>query len=120
MEELILIAEDSPVVESIVPHDKPPKTIARIEFEILNEYPYQYFESELFIEVHINKRKRPDLKIDSCNIKRSPLLQKCGWGIHRNQEGKLALVAVNSEEYIHLSKTIKTTRSYRNKKIKQG
>lgn len=120
MEELILVAEDCPVELSIVPDDGFPKTIARIEFEILNEYPYQFSESDLFIEVHINKRKRPDLKIDSYNIKRSPLLQKYGWGIHRNQAGKLALVPVNSVEYIHLTKTIITTRSYRNKKIKQG
>jgi len=120
MEELILVAEDSPAVESIVPHAKSPKTVDRIVFEILNEYPYQYSEIELFIEVHINKRKRPDLKIDTYKIKRSPLLQKYGWGIHRNTAGKLALVPVNSEEYIHLSETIKTTRSYRNIKIKQG
>lgn len=117
MEELILVAYDCPVIESIVPGDKSPKTVDRIVYEVLNEYPYQYSESELFIEVHINKRKRPDLKIDSYNIKRSPLLQKYGWGIHRNQAGKLALVPVNSEEYTQLSKTIKTTRSYRNKKI---
>ena len=116
-EELILVAEDSKVDKAFKPHKSNPKTIARITFEVLIENPYKYTEEELRIEVHVVRRKRKDLKLDSYNIKRSPLLQKYGWGIHRDQDGKLALISVNSDKYNNLKNTIKTVHSYRMRKI---
>lgn len=116
-EELIEIAEDSSVGRAVEPPDEgPEKTIPRIAYEVLIESPYRYTEMELFHEVHVVRRNRPDLKIESYNIKRSPLVQRFGWGIHRNKEGKLALIRVDSDTYRRLQESIKTAKAYRKSK----
>ena len=115
-EVLIKVAEDTPVDHAIDPPDRDlNKSIARITFEVLIENPYRYSEMELFNEVHFVRRNRRDLKINSYSIKRSRLCQEFGWGIHRNKEGKLALIAMDSDKYQKLNRNIKTMRSYRKK-----
>lgn len=102
-EELIQIADDSPVESSREPHDTDTnKTVARVYYETLMENPYKYNEHELRYEVFVVRRNRPDLKIDRYSIRRIDLVKKYGWGIHRNSDGKLALVACDSERYKQL------------------
>ncbi|MFC1805592.1 DUF6157 family protein [Planctomycetota bacterium] len=113
-EELIEVAEDCPVDHAVEPpDDRPNKTRARIAYEMLSEHPYQYTEIEFFHELDVVRRCKPNAKIRSYQIKRFPLVQKYGWGIHRNQQGKLALVAMESDRYRELQRTIKRTKSYR-------
>jgi len=98
-EELIEVAEDCNEKYAKEPPDGNPKTIKRIEYELLFANPYGYTERELFHQVHYVNRGKLHLKIDAYNIKRCPLVQSYGWGIHRNKEGKLALVAIESNRY---------------------
>jgi hypothetical protein len=117
-EELIEVAEDCEAERAMEPPDGGlNKTIQRIAYEVLIENPYTYSEMELFHEVHVVRRNRSDLKLESYNIKRHPLVQRFGWGIHRNKEGKLALVAVDSKKYRELQQSIKTTKAYRRSKV---
>ena len=115
-EELIEVAEDYQVKYAQEPPNGNPKTIPRIEYELLIANPYKFTERELFYEVHVVHRNRPHLKIDSYNIKRSLLVQSFGWGLHRNSEGKLALVALECDRYKELQGSIKRTKSYRKNK----
>jgi Family of unknown function (DUF6157)/T5orf172 domain len=115
-EELIEVAEDYPNKYAQEPPNGTSKTISRIEYELLIANPYKFTERELFYKVHVVHRNRPDLKIDSYNIKRSLLVQSFGWGLHRNNEGKLALVAIESDRYKELQESIKRTKSYRKNK----
>jgi hypothetical protein len=112
-EELIEVAESCPMHHAVEPPDERcEKTVARIAYEVLTESPYRYTEAEFFYEVHFVRRNRPDLKIESYNIRRSPLAQRYGWGIHRNPEGKLALVAMESDRYRELQGSTKRTRAW--------
>lgn len=118
-EELIMIAEDSPTTISIEPpYDNQNKTVARIAYEVLTENPYKHTEREFYYEVHVVRRNRHDLKIDSYTIRRSELAKKYGWGFHRNSDNKLALVACDSEKYRELSekKSVKKIKSCRTSK----
>jgi hypothetical protein len=117
LEEIILVAEDCPISSSEAPPLGDKKTIARIDYEVLIENPYVFNEREFFKKVHYEQRKRFDLKIETYNIKRSSVVQTYGWGVHRNREGKLALIPMESAEYKKLQETIKNTKSYRKKKI---
>lgn len=116
-EELIMVAEDSVVDRAVVPGPK--KTIPRITYEVLIENPYKYTEEDLRHEVHVVRRNKSGLKLGSYNIKRSLLLQKFGWGIHRNKQGKMALIPVESAKYQELLGSINTTKSYRASKVKK-
>jgi len=115
-EELIEVAEDCPVKCAIEPPVGDPKTIARIGYEVLIENPYKFTEREFFKEVHFERRQMLNLKVESYNIKRSLIVRAYGWGIHRNQDGKLALVPMESAQYKELQESIKTTKSYRTRK----
>ncbi|HIF9058194.1 TPA: DUF6157 family protein [Photobacterium damselae] len=111
-EQLILISQDSPTKEAIIPEKG--DSVARIAYEVLSENPYLFTESEFQHEVHVMRRNRPDLKINKYSIKRSPLLKKLGWGIHKNSNGKMALIPADSDEYRNLSEKISTVYASRN------
>ncbi|PKH02447.1 hypothetical protein CXF72_11615 [Psychromonas sp. MB-3u-54] len=111
VETLILISEDAHSTVAIIPEDD--GTIHRISYEVLIQNPYKYSESEFHHEVHVVRRNRTDLRIESYNIRRSKLLKRFGWGIHLNSNGKLALVGANSDEYQNLATTIATERAVR-------
>jgi len=117
-EELIQASEDTKAVRGEEPPDDgADKTVARIQFEVLAENPYEFTEHEFYYEVRVVRRKRTDLKLELYNIKLIPLLKRYGWGIHRNSEGKLALVACESDRYEELltDPSVKKTRAYRSK-----
>lgn len=116
-EEIIEVAEDYKGQFAQEPPDCTPKTISRIEYELLIANPYKFTERELFHEVHVVQRNKPHLKINSYNIKRCLLVQSLGWGIHRNRDGKLALVVPESEQYKELQGSVKRSKSYRKSKL---
>jgi len=116
VEELIEVAEDTPVTSSEIPPDTDRKSISRIEWEVLIATPYRHTEREFFKVVHFDIRGRHDLKIDSYSIKRMLLVKQYGWGIHRSLNGTLALVPMESERYKELQRTVNTTKAYRNNK----
>ena len=108
-----MVAEDSKVQIAIEPPQRrAKKMIARIAYEVYRDNPYRYTEEQFHHEVHVVRRKMQGLKIESYDIKRSPLLKEYGWGIHRNKEGKLALIPMESEKYRELQNTIKTAKAY--------
>ena len=116
-EELIVIAQDSPAMRSEEPPDNgATKTISRVQYEVLAENPYKFSEREFYHEVHVVRRGRSDLRIENYNIKRLALVKRYGWGIHRNSDGKLALVVCESNRYRELlaDSLVKKTKAYRN------
>ena len=100
---LITIAESSSKT-SILPTSKSEKeTVKEVVYRVLKENPYQYKQYDLFYEVHINQlKKSEELKLDRYKLQRSELCALLGWGIHGNEEGKLALVPAESPEYKEL------------------
>src|SRR4030042_5249731 len=101
-EKLVKIAEDCPVVQAVEPPDGEKKTIPRVEYETLKENPYKFTEKEFFYEVNAIRRNKAGLKLENYLIRRSLLPRVYGWGIHINEQGKLALVAMESSRYREL------------------
>jgi hypothetical protein len=97
---LITVAESS-LNKSQVPVSKK-KGVKELIYQVLKDNPYKYKQNDLFEEVHFNIRKKPELNIVKYKLQRSELCSKLGWGIHGNEEGKLALVAVESQDYKNL------------------
>ncbi|MDP9439011.1 MAG: DUF6157 family protein [Actinomycetota bacterium] len=106
--------------DSNATHGTVPKagTIPAITYEVLRAEPYEYDERELQRKVHHKVRRRPDLKIQSYNIRRSALFRKLGWGLHADGEGKLAIYGCETEEYQRLasSPTLKVVDAFRAQK----
>jgi hypothetical protein len=105
----IEVAEDCPVQHSQIPPEKKEKTIATLQYEKLIKNPYQYTSDDIIFECYatrndISDQERKEAreiffsKGQAC-LRCSPLAKKFGFGFHHNQEGKVALVPIESKEY---------------------
>ena len=113
--EFIEIAEDCKATTGEMPpvrEDK--KTAANIQFDMVYENPYKYTSDDVFFQVYADKNciKKADAKAEreqffskgqAC-FRASPLTKRYGWGVHSNEEGKIAIYACESPEYKKFSK----------------
>ncbi|WP_408010296.1 DUF6157 family protein [Pseudalkalibacillus sp. A8] len=107
----ITISEDSGVSAGTVPASRSGKpTIASIEYDLIKNNPYRYTQEDVQFKTYLIKnqiesgknldelREQFFSKPKAC-LRASPLVKKYGWGIHYDEEGKVALVDVTSNEY---------------------
>lgn len=111
----IEVAEDCPATCGEIPKQKSDtKTIANIEFEMINQNPYKYSSDDVLFQVFADRndltkseykeaREKFFSKGQAC-LRASPLTKRYGWGIHNNENGKIALFGMETEEYQKLSK----------------
>jgi hypothetical protein len=110
----IKVAADCPVAGSVVPTERGErKTVAVIQYELLADSPYRYTQEEVLFETFVRHKgipaselaaHGPELrqaffaKSQAC-LRASPLPKRYGWGLHFNEEGRVALWPLESEEY---------------------
>ncbi|WP_231458947.1 MULTISPECIES: DUF6157 family protein [unclassified Pedobacter] len=106
----IEIAEDSKAISGSHPKAKgKDKTIAEIQFEIIAKNPYKYTSDDVLFNVFIersdiSKEEENDAKVkffskgQAC-FRASPLTKQYGFGLHANNEGKIALFGMETKEY---------------------
>jgi hypothetical protein len=118
---LIEIADDCPAAEGQVPAARGgKKTKAVVEYALLVNHPYAYTEEDIAFEVYAvlhdipigsrPKERETFLSKGHPHLRVSPLAKRYGWGIHNDAEGRVALVAVDSPEYLRLMKDPRTTK----------
>ena len=105
----IEVAEDCPVQSAEIPPQKgESKTVANFQFEMIAEKPYQFTSDEVIFKGYVFKNNLTSnleqereiffSKGQAC-LRASPLPKRYGWGVHHNQEGKVAIFPMESEEY---------------------
>ncbi|MBS4219920.1 hypothetical protein KHA96_16525 [Bacillus sp. FJAT-49711] len=107
---LITISEDSKVTFAKVPvakNDKP--TIASIEYDLISNSPYEYTQSDVQFKTYLARNQIEEVNVDELReqffskpkacFRASPLVKNYGWGIHYDDEGKVAIYDVESEAY---------------------
>lgn len=109
---LIQIAEDSPTLSAVTP-DLTKQSVATSQFSLMFERPYTYTSDDVIFARVAEKNAIPEDSIPAARdtyfqtgracLRTSPLAKSHGWGIHADAEGKLALIAADSEEYRRLS-----------------
>lgn len=109
----IQIAEDCPVSEAVIPKAKgESKTIPVIQYELLSNHPYRYTQEDVLFEVFAERNQIPETERAAARekffskgqpcLRTSSLGKRYGWGIHHDAEGKVAIYAVESDEYLKL------------------
>jgi hypothetical protein len=125
----ISVAEDCPVKVAVVPPLRGGKpTVASMQFEMLNGNPYKYTSDDVSFFVHAMKNgiERKDIarewteffsKGQPC-LRASPLTKLYGWGVHCDNEGRIAIFAVESKEYAKFAKdkALKQLKAMRSKR----
>lgn len=125
----IVLAPDCPVDKGTEPPEKKgKKSIANYQYDILKTNPYKFTSDDVFFKVFAI---RNDLTEQEMNLERSkffsrgkpcfrasPLTQKYGWGIHFDNESKMAMYPMESEEYERLAKRqdLKVVKAMKTKK----
>ena len=111
----IEVAEDCPAANGEIPQQKgDKKTVANIEFDMISKNPYKYSSDDVLFQVFADKndltkseyeksREQFFSKGQAC-FRASPLTKRYGWGIHNNENGKIALYGMETPEYQKLSK----------------
>lgn len=115
----IQVAEDCGLTKAVIPALKvkkgviePVQTQGRIQYELLEAAPYTYSSDDVLFAVYAEQQKiagkisaqqRIEFfsKPKAC-FRASPLCKKFGWGAHFNEEGKMAIYAVETERYRQL------------------
>ena len=109
----IEVSDDSRAESGIEPPLKEEKkSIPRMQYELLKEYPYRFTSDELILELQVMRNEIPDdqremererlfSKGQAC-MRSSNLRKKYGWGIHFDQNSRMAIYGVDSEEYSRL------------------
>lgn len=106
----IEIAEDSPAEAGEIPPVKgDSKTVANIQFDLIYNNPYKYTSDEVLFRVHAERKGIEAEELEAAQalffskgqacFRASPLAKRYGWGIHSDNDGKMALFGCESPEY---------------------
>ncbi len=109
----IEIVDDCKVPIGTTPPDKTPRTIASIQFGLISKNPYEFTSDDIIFYSFAEKNSVQDeerervrqeffTKGQPC-MRSSPLCKTYGWGVHSDGNGRLALYARESGEYLRLS-----------------
>ena len=123
----IEIADDCPLTNGEVPPIKTNiKTAANIQFDMVSKNPYKFTSDDILFQVYAEKndltaseykeaREKFFSKGQPC-FRASPLTKRYGWGVHNNQEGKMAIFGAESAEYEKISKdkSLKVVKAMKN------
>ncbi|SHF88329.1 DUF6157 family protein [Chryseobacterium sp. OV279] len=122
-------ADDCPVSNAEIPPEKKVKTLAKLQYEQIVKEPYRYSSDDIVFECYavkndISDSEKPQARIDFFSkgqpcLRSSPLAKRYGFGIHHNEDSKVAIFPIESDEYekfLH-DNTIKKVKAMRSKKI---
>lgn len=108
----IEVADDCKAQLGSEPPEKASKTVARMQYEMLRDKPYAYTSDDLIFTIHADraaiaarehKQARTELfsKGQPC-LRSSPLAKTYGWGIHFDEQQRVAIYGKESAEYARL------------------
>lgn len=125
----ITVAEDCPVkTAQIPPQNKGKKTIAGLQYEMIHNNPYKYTSDDVIFNVYATKNNIPKNTLNAerekffskgqpC-MRSSPLAKRYGWGVHSDADGKIAVYAIESDEYkkLCIDKTLEQKKAMKSKR----
>jgi Family of unknown function (DUF6157) len=87
--------------------------VANLQFDALIDRPYQMTSDDLIFDIYARKNNIGPEDLEQERIKFfskgqaclrcSPLTKRYGWGVHSDAEGKIAIYAMESDEYKQLA-----------------
>lgn len=111
MNAFITLAPDCPATAGTVP--KQATSIAGLEHALLTERPYHYTGEEMILAVQRHHKGIGDADLDvfaatffakphPC-MRASMLPKRWGWGVHYDEQGRIALYGAETDKYCRLS-----------------
>jgi hypothetical protein len=126
----IAVADDCPVTNAEIPKSKNENnTIAEMQFEMIFNNPYKYSSDDVIFGIFATRNDISENELAEAKSKffskgqpcmrSSALAKRYGWGVHNNSEGKIAIFAIESEEYQKLleDNNLQHTKAMRSKRV---
>lgn len=115
----IEVAEDTKAVKGIPPPFKNDKmTIAGMQYDLIAKNPYAFTSDDIIFQVYADRNGLAEAEYKSAReqffskgqpcFRTSPLTKNYGFGIHSNEEGKVALYGMETSRYQQLLGDAKT------------
>lgn len=105
----IEVAEDTKALCGTMPPAKEKKTVAEMQYQMVVANPYKYTSDDVFFQVFADRKDLTKAEYEKARadffsigqpcFRASPLTKTYGFGVHCNDEGKIALVGVETEKY---------------------
>lgn len=128
---LIEIAEDSKAISGTLPTAKVnKKTVAEMQYELMARKPYRYTSDDINFKVFADRNDLTETEYKEARAKffakgqpcfrTSSLAKTYGFGIHSDENGKVALYGMETEEYQRLlsNDEVKKVKAMRSSKRK--
>lgn len=109
------VAEDTKAVCGTPPPSREgKKTIAEMQYDLLAGHPYRYTSDDVLFQIYADRhdltkeeyalaREKFFSKGQAC-LRASPLPKTYGYGIHYNEQGKMALYGMETAQYEQFAK----------------
>jgi hypothetical protein len=109
----IAVADDSSATSASVPPERATPSVAELTFRMIAENPYVYTSDDVIFGVFAERKGIPAHELADARaaffskgqpcLRSSDLGKRYGWGVHSDDEGRVALVAIGSEQYTALA-----------------
>ena len=128
----IQVADDCPADRGVVPSERAGTlTVAGMQYAMIAAEPYAYTSDDVIFatsaagrsvgaasKAKISEARAAFFSKGQACLRSSPLGKKFGWGIHANAQGRVAIFAMDSDQYRRLAgnaklKQLKAMRSKR-------
>lgn len=111
----IEIADDCAATIGEVPPVKgDARTVANMQFDMVIDNPYKYTSDDVLFRVYAERNNIPKSEYKEARaaffskgqacFRASPLTKRYGWGVHSDENGKIALYACETAEYKKFAK----------------
>lgn len=109
----IEVSEDNLINKAEISVERGSKeTAATIQFYKIKENPYTYTSDEILFDIYVSKNqigfdniekeKAQFFSKGQACLRCSPLAKRYGWGIHFDSQGRIAIYAIESDDYSRL------------------
>ncbi len=105
----IEVAGDCPVTVAQEPPAAAAPSIARLQYELVVNHPYELTSDDVIFTVHARRRGIAEEQLSAARneffsrgqpcLRSSPLAKRYGWGVHSDTVGRVALVPLGTDDY---------------------
>ncbi len=106
----ITVADDCPASIGEQPPVKGDKrSVANIQFDMIWNNPYRFTSDEVIFGTYAERKDLTEGELDAARetffakgqpcLRASPLTKRYGWGVHHDEQGRIALYGLESEGY---------------------
>ncbi|NJM41840.1 MAG: hypothetical protein HC853_14315 [Anaerolineae bacterium] len=105
----IEVADDCKADRGTIPPEKPQRTIAQIQYDLIFKNPYKFTSDDVIFAAYAEKNKLAPAQLEEERLKyfskgqaclrASPLGKTYGWGVHSDAQSRVAIYGKDSKEY---------------------